>query len=248
MNGVPGLLADAPAPGVVEAVAWPLATLGVTALVHRAGFQAASFDPAAFARARIACPAQVAGAVRKRQAEYFHGRLCAQAALRAAGHAGALAVGTGPMREPVWPHGLVGSITHDATLAAAVVVPGTLCRGIGIDIEQPVPASFGALHSMVLAPAEQALLAVLAQRAGLAEGVLLTLVFSAKESFFKATCAAVGRYFGFDALALGGIDPVRAELAFTVTAGLCADWPAGAPVRIGYACAPHGRVATLFSW
>jgi 4'-phosphopantetheinyl transferase EntD len=54
------------------------------------------------------------GSVEKRWREFAAGRSCARKALAASGHA-PVAVLQGAGREPVWPQGIVGSITHCST-------------------------------------------------------------------------------------------------------------------------------------
>jgi enterobactin synthetase component D len=242
---LPGtVLSGRAAAATVEALAWPCPPLEVTPVLHRIAFDPETFDAASFAAAEIACPLHIGKSGRKRQAEYFHGRLCARAAMRALGRDGA--VGTGAMREPIWPDGLVGSITHGAGLAASVALPSSSCRGIGVDIEQVTEDGLDALRATVVSAREYALLASLAHRIEI--GVLLTLVFSAKESFFKASFASVGRYFDFGAMEVRGLDEEQGTLAFSVTSALCAAWPAGAPLAVRFALWPGGRVATLFAW
>jgi phosphopantetheine--protein transferase-like protein len=152
------------------------------------------------------------------------------------------------MREPVWPLGIVGSITHGGVLAAAVALPSELCQGIGVDIEQVAKTAEAqhALRSQCVSAREYFLLESLQDRIEI--GVLLTLVFSAKESFFKATSVAVGHYFDFDAIEVRAIDPGRGEMTFALTAPLCADWPVGAAVRVQYTLMPSDYLATLFAW
>lgn len=227
------------------AVPWPDASLLLAPVLYCASFDPHEFNNARFADAGIDCPPHIARAVRKRQAEYFHGRLCARAAL--SGLCRETAVTTGMMREPVWPAGIVGSITHGPALAAAVALPSSRCRGIGIDIEEfAAPEIRDALRSTVVSAREYALLEELAHKIDI--GILLTLVFSAKESFFKATSATVGRYFDFDALALQSIHIEHRALTFVVNTSLCAEWRRGQHVRIGYSLAFSGCVATLFAW
>jgi 4'-phosphopantetheinyl transferase EntD len=126
-------------------------------------------------------------------------------------------------------------------------LPVSACRGIGIDIEElATPDSWEALRGSVVSSSEYALLEALAHRLDLA--ILLTLVFSAKESYFKATFATVGQYFDFDALTLQAIDTERCELTFVVAATLCAEWRCGQQVRIAYSLRFTGCVATLFAW
>ena len=232
--------------GIPTSFAWPLAQLDVVPTVFWIGFDTDAFDPKCYVQASIMRSIHVKGAVQKRQAEFFYGRLCAQAALRAQ-NCDSVVVGAGRMREPVWPEGIVGSITHGGALAAAVVLPSSVCHGIGIDIEQiATPEAQLALQRMVVSAREIAVLAPLAKRISL--GILLTLVFSAKESFFKATSSDVGGYFGFDAVEVTAIDPKRCEILGCVTRPLCAAWPAKKLVRINYMILPQGQVATIFAW
>lgn len=229
------------------ALPWPHAAF--SPVIHSLAFDVQAFDAGFFAEYGIDFPAPVARAVRKRQAEYFYGRLCARAALMALDRVAPVA--SGAMREPLWPEGVVGSITHSRTVAAAVALPAAACRGIGIDIEElATPDSWQALRDLVLNPAEYALLEAQAQRLDLA--TLLTLVFSAKESFYKATYTTVGHYFDFNALTLQAIDTGRCELSFVVESTLCAEWRRGQQLRIGYALGDvlghSGCVATLFAW
>jgi hypothetical protein len=64
--------------------------------------------------------APLRNSVPKRQAEFVAGRICAREALTGWGHDNVV-VGIGAHREPIWPQGLLGSITHCADYAAAVV-------------------------------------------------------------------------------------------------------------------------------
>lgn len=227
------------------AFCWPLAHFAVVPTVYWTSTDADAFDRSRYVQANITLPSHIYGAVSKRQAEYFYGRLCAQTALRVLGSD--CAVGTGPRREPIWPDGIVGSITHGGTLAAAVALPSSACHGIGIDIEQTAtPEAQQALRHMVVSAREYSVLESVAQRIDI--GVLLTLVFSAKESFFKASFGVVGRYFEFDAIEVKAIDPDRCEIVCRVTAPLCAAWPIGMLLSISYIILPQGRVATLFAW
>ncbi len=70
-----------------------------------------------------------------RRAEFFTGRRCAQIAMKEAGFP-SLPVLRDSDRSPLWPLSIVGSISHGATLVAAIVKKqhsGVI--GLGIDIE-----------------------------------------------------------------------------------------------------------------
>ncbi len=76
----------------------------------------------------------VTRAVPTRRREFRAGRWCARAALTRLGVTD-FAIVRGPNREPVWPAGIVGSITHCPGYCAAAVARSDRLAGIGIDAE-----------------------------------------------------------------------------------------------------------------
>jgi 4'-phosphopantetheinyl transferase EntD len=116
-----------------------------------------------------------------RRREFTAGRACAREALRRLGVKGH-ALLPGVRRAPVWPAGIVGSITHCAGFCAAAVARAERLSGIGLDAEEvrPLPAEIVALVGRADELEEL--------RTGAApwtrHGALL--LFSAKESVYKA--------------------------------------------------------------
>jgi 4'-phosphopantetheinyl transferase EntD len=136
----------------------------------------------------------VARAVEIRRREFVTARRCAREALGRLGFPPA-PIRPGPRREPRWPAGVVGSITHCAGYRAAVVAPDTVLAGIGIDAEPHAPLPDGVEDTVTL-PAERAALAELTRaRAGTHWDKLL---FSAKEAVYKAWYPLTGRWLGFE--------------------------------------------------
>jgi|SRR5580658_1219402 enterobactin synthetase component D len=127
----------------------------------------------------------------KRIRELAVGRRCAAEALRGAG-ATELTVGFGAVRDPQWPSGFVGSITHTSSFACAAVARSADLRGLGIDSEFIFDES---------AMEEAVPLALDAGERRLTEGrysrELATLIFSAKESLFKCLYPLVRVFFEF---------------------------------------------------
>lgn len=82
--------------------------------------------------------ALVARAVPKRRAEFSRGRACARSVLSTL-NVPEFALLSGPQREPVWPAGIVGSITHTEGLCAVAAARDALYAGIGIDAEPSQP-------------------------------------------------------------------------------------------------------------
>jgi len=202
------------------------------------------FDLGRFARERIFCPDTVMRSVPKRQAEYFFGRLCAREALLAA-RLPAPDVLSGPAREPIWPFNVIGSITHNICFAAAAVAPKAAFAGVGIDIETvPAPPALAALANNAISSAELKLLRSLSNQAPLP--LLLTAVFSAKESFFKACYADVGHYFEFDVVAVKTVNLEEGVIELEQNVDLCPQLRAHMRHRIQIDRLTSDTVITLY--
>jgi len=222
-----------------------------------------AFAVAAFARHGIDMPASIERSVKKRQAEFFMGRLAAREALTAlapppVGAASAAngardhlspteQIAIGPSREPVWPTGIVGSISHAAHYAAAVATRATGITGIGIDIERLIgPETRQSVEGTVLKPAEQALLHTLA--GSVSYEMLLTIAFSAKESFFKGCFATMGTYFDFDAVEITALDVTGGTLELVLTRSLAPALPQGRRFTLRTRHIDTDTILTSFVW
>ena len=152
----------------------------------------------------------VARAVEGRRREFVTARRCAREALGKLGYPPA-AIGQGPRREPQWPEGVAGAITHCKGYRAAVVAPLTVLASVGIDAEPNGPLPEGVEESVTV-PGEREMLAELqAAHPATHWGRLL---FSAKESVYKAWYPLERRWLGFEDARLT-IDPAgtfRAEV------------------------------------
>ena len=133
----------------------------------------------------------VANAVPHRRTEYAAVRECARTALRRLGMADA-AVPAGPDRAPVWPTGIVGSMTHVDGYRAAAVGRAECWVGIGIDAEVHAPLPPG-VETLVMSPDERAALAR-TDPALCPDRVL----FSAKESVYKVWYPVTRSWLGFE--------------------------------------------------
>lgn len=137
--------------------------------------------------------AVVARAVDKRRREFAAVRACARRAMEKLG-VPPQPVLPGERGAPRWPEGLIGSMTHcDGYCAAALVRAGDLAS-LGIDAEPHAPLPGDVLAAVAL-PAEQQRLGELAERH---PGVHWDrLLFSAKESVYKAWFPLTGRWLDF---------------------------------------------------
>ncbi|GGQ55067.1 4'-phosphopantetheinyl transferase family protein [Couchioplanes azureus] len=136
----------------------------------------------------------VATAVAKRRAEFTTVRHCARTALAELG------IPPGPILRgergaPIWPRGIVGSLTHCAGYRAAAVARDTEVTGIGVDAEVHGPLPDGVLD-LVSLPEERDHLAALAAKHP--ETWWERLLFSAKESVYKVWFPRTGEWLGFE--------------------------------------------------
>jgi 4'-phosphopantetheinyl transferase EntD len=138
--------------------------------------------------------AVIAKAVDKRRRDFTTGRACAHEALARLGLPPAPIL-PGPQGAPQWPAGVVGSITHCDGYRAAAVARAEDVLTVGLDAEPDEPLPDGVLD--VVTRAEE--------RAWLRETGAVTpgacwdrLVFSAKESVYKAWFPLTGRWLGFE--------------------------------------------------
>jgi 4'-phosphopantetheinyl transferase EntD len=107
------------------------------------------------------------------------------------------AIPAGPRREPLWPEGVVGSLTHTAGFCAAAVTTRITYAGLGIDAEPD-----GSLSEAVAARVCQRGELDAASMLGLNEGTLARVLFSAKEAVYKCQFPTSGAYLGFHDLRL----------------------------------------------
>jgi 4'-phosphopantetheinyl transferase EntD len=167
-----------------------------------------AFDDDAEVRLFPAEEEAMARAVEKRRLEFATARGCAHRALAGLGlEPGPVPVGE--RGEPVWPAGVAGAITHCRGYRGCAVARATEVATIGIDAEPHEPLPQGLLPD-VAGPEE---VAMLGELAGSHPAVHWErLLFSAKESVYKAWFPLARRWLGFEDAALT-VDPERGTFA-----------------------------------
>ncbi|GAA4830890.1 4'-phosphopantetheinyl transferase family protein [Saccharopolyspora rosea] len=165
----------------------------------------------------------VARAVDKRRREVTTARWCARRALAELGVPPA-PVPRGERGEPVWPDGVVGSLTHCDGYRAAVVGRAEQVLTVGIDAEPDGPLPDGVLDVVSL-PAERARLTELSTADPSRNWD--RLLFCCKESVYKAWFPLTREWLGFEDARID-VDPA----AGTFTAHLLRPAPevGGAPL------------------
>jgi 4'-phosphopantetheinyl transferase EntD len=130
-----------------------------------------------------------------RRREFATGRACARTALARLGWP-EVAVPRGPRGDPLWPEGVVGSITHCAGYRAAAVALKKDVLSLGIDAEPDEALPDRDMLELIALDEERARLGELA--AELPGTGWDRLLFSAKESVYKAWFPLARRWLGFE--------------------------------------------------
>lgn len=133
--------------------------------------------------------------VDRRIKEFAAGRACARACLAEFGLE-STALPAGPDRMPIWPAGVAGSITHTGDYCLAVACLETQFAAIGVDAARIGDMS-ASLWELIMLPEERDRLQ------GLEETVCqqtATVVFSAKEAFYKCQYALTRLWLGFESV------------------------------------------------
>lgn len=148
---------------------------------------------------RMIYPADIEKFHSQRKDEFILGRICANKAFKNLTGAELVNLPVGPSREPLWPDNIVGSISHNKFWVGAAVAKKSTLLGLGIDFE-------------VMGRTRQELARYITNEhdltsvKGCTEEELLTLIFSAKESLYKALFPLVNKFFGFDAAAVTAVN------------------------------------------
>jgi 4'-phosphopantetheinyl transferase EntD len=163
-------------------------------------------------------------AVEKRRREFITARACARQALAQLGLP-PCAIATGERGQPLWPEGVLGSITHCAGYRACALARSPQLAGVGIDAEPHAPLPEGVLDEVARAE-ERPRLTQLAR----AEPAVHwdRLLFSAKEAVYKVWFPLAACWLGFEDAALTFDRAGR-----TFKAHLLKPWPDGCPALPG---------------
>jgi 4'-phosphopantetheinyl transferase EntD len=134
----------------------------------------------------------ISRAVEKRRREFTSARHCARVALDKLGMDPAPIL-RGERGVPLFPRGVVGSLTHCDGYRGAVLGYSMQVRSVGIDAEPHGPLPDGVLDAVSL-PEERT--AIAAAEAGVVHWD--RILFCAKEATYKAWFPVTGRWLGFE--------------------------------------------------
>jgi enterobactin synthetase component D len=152
-----------------------------------------------------------------RRDDFLLGRICASKAYQLCFSEELLSLPVGESKAPQWPHNALGSISHSRFMVGAAVAKKEDLLGVGIDFE-----SLGRLKEET----SRVILTDIDIRSvsGLSEHDLLTLIFSAKESLYKALYPIVRVFFGFNAAAVTSIDIDSGTFVIELTSEISAEY------------------------
>ena len=129
-----------------------------------------------------------------RKEHYRSGRICAGEVLSKLGTIGQPVLRDPQTREPLWPEGISGAITHSGNWAAAAAGKTSDVLGIGIDLEDLERQVDPRISRHVCIPEEQKWLQECGEESWEKN---LKIIFSAKESIFKAFFPYTRTYLHF---------------------------------------------------
>ena len=162
-------------------------------------------------------------AVAKRKSEFVAGRYLARKALIELGSNETM-VGIGANRAPIWPDSFIGSITHSKSIAICAVANRYDLKMLGIDVEEFIDVSVVKdIAKNVLLTSEYPFLGSYTTP----NPIVFTLIFSAKESLFKALHPHVGRYFDFSAAQTKDINFQTGKFTLELVQELAPSLPVG---------------------
>lgn len=130
-------------------------------------------------------------AIEKRQGEFAAGRLCAKEALAKLGIAG-FPILKDENRAPVWPEEVSGSISHAKGCCAAVVARVGKGESLGLDIEEVDRLKENIWEYTFVGEEIEWL-----RRQGDGSQMWASVIFSAKEAFYKAQYLISRSWLGF---------------------------------------------------
>ncbi|WP_019448442.1 4'-phosphopantetheinyl transferase superfamily protein [Cupriavidus sp. BIS7] len=204
--------------------------------LHKLDWQGVDAPP--FAAERL--PDSLRDAAPGRQGQYRAGRHCARHALARAG-AGNDAPPMGSDGLPVWPKDWIGSISHTRGKAVALASATSHAVALGVDVEcWQRPDRAAEIASSVARPQD---IEAVSARARLSMASSVTLLFSAKESLYKALYPTVRRFFDFDAARLAACGSDYIDLA--LACDWHARWPRGTEFRLTFATGSTWVVTAL---
>lgn len=155
-----------------------------------------------FELADINLPVYIKNSVIKRRAHYLTGRILVKILLNQIGITDFNLI-NGSGNEPLWPENIIGSLSHTENYAICAIDHLNNYTGIGVDIQKCISIeTANKIWPLIMSTVEKELLITNV----IEFPVLLTIVFSAKESLYKALYSQVKSFNYFNLLTITKLD------------------------------------------
>ncbi|RBW41712.1 hypothetical protein DS885_15975 [Psychromonas sp. B3M02] len=175
-------------------------------------FDSTRFNNNQFKILNIAMPTALQNAVAKRKSEFLAGRYLAKIAMKELGYEG-INIEIDQHKAPIWPLGLLGSISHSNNIARCVATKSQNIHFLGIDIEHWLStADAHCLVDNIVVEADE--YQMMLPHISFEQAV--TLIFSAKESLYKAIFKEFGHYIDFHAAKVTKLDFTTKQLTLVL--------------------------------
>jgi enterobactin synthetase component D len=199
--------------------------------IYSCDFDIAHYKKSLYFKFDIELPESIKQSVAKRQAEFLAGRYVAKKAITNSILWKKIipTISIGQHRNPIWPKGIIGSISHNSSKAICAITAKDKRNFIGIDLENYLSEDMALeIDDLLLSFDEKILLLKL----NIPYQIAVTLVFSAKESLFKALYPFVNEYFGFECAQITEVSLIGGWLNIS----LASDIRKGANLKPYYRC------------
>lgn len=199
------------------------------------------YSDSLYAASDIDFPANFEHMAVKRRARFLAGRLAARIALESL-NTPSTQVPVGIDRQPAWPINISGSISHtdNFSIATAESFEHSPMKHIGLDVQAELSDNEVELLLQTVLT-ENDLKILQPGVTGLNRNQLFTLIFSAKESFFKASYPQVKRYFDFNVVSVESVNMQNHQLTLKCETTLTIDIIAGTKYPVLFEFAEIGK-------
>ncbi|MBL0560501.1 4'-phosphopantetheinyl transferase family protein [Aeromonas hydrophila] len=206
-------------------------------------FDTKQFHESLFLDNHIPLKKDIINSVVQRKGEYLAGRIASRLAQYLLGLSPE-PVGTGQHRNPMWPTNTIGSITHANGYAMVAMARTQYVHRIGIDYEPWIDAStIKSVIDIIMCDREKTKV----ENDSRSPRKDITIIFSAKESLFKALYDECGEYKDFHAAETVNIDHQSSRVRLRLTESWSNKLRAGTIFDLEYITHHEGVITYLIN-
>jgi 4'-phosphopantetheinyl transferase EntD len=206
----------------------PLKIPGVVTIGYE--YNHSEYSVQLYKKLNIDLPNSIQNSVLTRQSEFLVGRYTALEAVRTLGIK-IDNISIGRHRNPIWPNGILGSITHTNQKVICSISAGENFSYLGIDLEHIIPLKLlEDIKREIINKDEEQLIKISSEP----YQNVFTIIFSAKESIFKALYPYVECYFDFSVVEVVSICFNSNSLVLTLTKKLSRELYLGRSFKVHF--------------